>query len=344
MKIVVLTKNYGLGFTGATTSTYKLIQKWQTSGIDVEVIALNVRGKVNKNVVIRPFKEALASCFFGKKKHDDEIGYSDDHLGWLLRLVGIKYIHTYHGNWPGAAKISIPMFFKSVFFIPMYLLTFALSEGVGTVSEVATSFIRFGQNNIFVARNGVDVEAVPIKSGKDFSGLNTLKILMVGNVDSRKFGDAVNLWEKFVGEVDEQKISVSVYGKTLNKELMSELTKTGLVSEMGFHNKIPYEEFDLFVSVSKSENLSIAETEAIVSGVPVLAYDVGGTDELVKEGLTGWLFEVGDLNGMYNTISLIKRANNLFFDNTSVIRNFSWDLTAAIYLENFEKIRQGECN
>lgn len=57
--------------------------------------------------------------------------------------------------------------------------------------------------------------------------------------------------------------------------------------------------FDLFINVSSSEGLPVSIMEALSFGIPCIATDVGGTSEIVIEGLTGNLlnceFEVEDL-------------------------------------------------
>ena len=53
--------------------------------------------------------------------------------------------------------------------------------------------------------------------------------------------------------------------------------------------------FDVFVLPSLSEGISNTLLEAMASGVPALATSVGGNPELVLEGLTGRLFQPGDV-------------------------------------------------
>ncbi len=55
---------------------------------------------------------------------------------------------------------------------------------------------------------------------------------------------------------------------------------------------------DLAVSVSESESLSASALEALAFGVPVLASRVGGTEEIVTDGETGWLFEACDMRAL----------------------------------------------
>ena len=48
---------------------------------------------------------------------------------------------------------------------------------------------------------------------------------------------------------------------------------------------------DLFINVSESEGLPLSIMEASSFGIPVLATDVGGTKEIVENGINGWLIQ-----------------------------------------------------
>jgi len=60
--------------------------------------------------------------------------------------------------------------------------------------------------------------------------------------------------------------------------------------------------FDSFVLPSKSEGLSISILEALSSGIPVIASNVGGNPELIKPNKTGLLFESENLSDLQNRI------------------------------------------
>jgi L-malate glycosyltransferase len=55
---------------------------------------------------------------------------------------------------------------------------------------------------------------------------------------------------------------------------------------------------DLMIMPSEMESFGLAALEAMACGVPAIATRVGGVSELIDDGITGRLFEVGDVEGM----------------------------------------------
>jgi N-acetyl-alpha-D-glucosaminyl L-malate synthase BshA len=64
---------------------------------------------------------------------------------------------------------------------------------------------------------------------------------------------------------------------------------------------------DLMIMPSEMESFGLAALEAMACGVPAIATRVGGVSELIDDGVTGRLFEVGDIEGMSGAaIALLK--------------------------------------
>jgi N-acetyl-alpha-D-glucosaminyl L-malate synthase BshA len=55
---------------------------------------------------------------------------------------------------------------------------------------------------------------------------------------------------------------------------------------------------DCFLLPSESESFGLSALEALACGVPVVASDVGGLPEVVRDGITGALRQPGDVEGM----------------------------------------------
>jgi len=63
-----------------------------------------------------------------------------------------------------------------------------------------------------------------------------------------------------------------------------------------------YASADLFVLPSKTETLGLVLLEAMASGCPVVACRAGGVPDAVHDGVTGFLFEPADPQGLVNTV------------------------------------------
>jgi glycosyltransferase involved in cell wall biosynthesis len=72
-----------------------------------------------------------------------------------------------------------------------------------------------------------------------------------------------------------------------------------------------YNASDIFVLPSLMEGHSVALLEAMRTGLPIVASDVGGNKESVTDGINGYLFETADSSDLANKIQSILRDPNL---------------------------------
>ncbi len=73
---------------------------------------------------------------------------------------------------------------------------------------------------------------------------------------------------------------------------------------------------DVFMMPSEAESFGLAALEALACGVPVVATRVGGLPELLTDGVTGFLHDVGDVDGMSRSVVKL-------LQNDDVRRQFS---------------------
>ncbi len=86
-------------------------------------------------------------------------------------------------------------------------------------------------------------------------------------------------------------------------EAEDEVRRHGLEARVQFLGKIDnvaplLASADLFLLPSSSESFGLSALEALASGVPVVGTNAGGMPEVVRNGETGFLCPVGDVDGM----------------------------------------------
>jgi glycosyltransferase involved in cell wall biosynthesis len=74
------------------------------------------------------------------------------------------------------------------------------------------------------------------------------------------------------------------------------------------HLALYYNAADVFVSTALADNLPNTVMESIACGTPVVAFDVGGCGDLVREGQSGFLVPPGDVGVLADRISRALKA------------------------------------
>ncbi len=69
---------------------------------------------------------------------------------------------------------------------------------------------------------------------------------------------------------------------------------------------------DLFILPSEKESFGLAALEAMACGVPVISSNTGGLPEVNKEGVSGYLSDIGDIDDMVdNALSILSSESEL---------------------------------
>jgi len=131
--------------------------------------------------------------------------------------------------------------------------------------------------------------------------------------------------------------------------LAEELGIQGLVHFLGARGDIPdlMAAADVFVLSSIREGFSLVVAEAHAAGLPVVATNVGGIGEIVRDGLSGYLVEPRDPSRMAEVIvDLLADAKNArrmgAVGRDWVRQHFSIDRCAARYEELYQVVLEHE--
>ncbi len=168
---------------------------------------------------------------------------------------------------------------------------------------------------IYKIYNFIDRSKFKIKDKTYFPFLDRNKkiIMHISNFRAvKRVTDVVRVFKKISDKMDAQLIMVG--------EGPEKVSSVGVARQLGILNKIKYignyqniEELlphaDLVLQPSEHESFGMVALEAMACGVPVIATKSGGIQEVIEDGETGFLCEVGDIETMADW------AIQILFDN-----------------------------
>lgn len=132
----------------------------------------------------------------------------------------------------------------------------------------------------------------------------------------------------------------------LEGEIRSRIKKKGLTDRIKTFRSLPFKKMQALVATSDLalfhsywEGFGLTVGEALSSGTPVVATDVGGAPEMVKEGW-GRLVKVGDVEGQAReVIELLGRGDLEVMGKQGrehIMEHFSWDTVSRLTSELYE--------
>lgn len=136
---------------------------------------------------------------------------------------------------------------------------------------------------------------------------------------------------------------------TYMRHLRSLLKSRGIVEYVIFHglargSSVPryFKSADICVFPSKYEGFGITVLEAMASGIPVIASDIGSFREIVSDGKDGVLFKSGDAGALsrailtlYKDSSLRKKLSQTALET---VKKYSWEAVAAEYVSLYRTL------
>jgi len=194
-------------------------------------------------------------------------------------------------------------------YLPVTRFGIERSDAVTAVSDYlkrVTIEVFQPRKEILVVPNFVDAERwKPRGEGRPMRcfGVDGAKLVLhVSNFRPvKRVLDVVEVFDRLRRRVPARLVMI---GDGPDRPAAEELCRTrGLQEQVTFLGNMPALEevtpqADLYVLPSDSESFGLSALEAQACGVPVLGYRAGGLPEVVEDGETGFLREVGDVEGL----------------------------------------------
>ena len=223
----------------------------------------------------------------------------------MLRETGhdIKVLTTLHGT-------DITIVGQDPSFHPITKFSIERSTGLSAVSRYLRdeTFNAFGLTacRIEVIPNFVEPEVYdrsrhPSVIGGAIDGARRV-LMHVSNFRAvKRVRDIVNIYARVAREIPSVLVMVGDGPDRVLAE--EEARRLGVAQSVFFLGKLDavaplLAGADLFLLPSQSESFGLSALEALACGVPVVASDVGGLPEVVRDGETGALRAVGDVDAM----------------------------------------------
>lgn len=266
--------------------------------------------------------------------------------------IYIPVVTTLHGT-------DITLVGKDRTFKPVVTFSINKSDGVTAVSEHLRNdtydFFEI-ENDIRVIPNFIDLNRFNLKPKDHFKKAiapNGEKIIIhTSNFRKvKRTADVIRIFAKIVEKIPAKLLMVGDgVERSQCEQLARDLNVCDEVRFLGKQDAI--EEIlsvsDLFLMPSESESFGLAALEAMACKVPVVSSNAGGLPELNVDGETGFLKNVGDVDGMAEkAIYILEDEERLkTFKENALARAKKFDLANILpvyenyYLEVLEKVKE----
>lgn len=266
--------------------------------------------------------------------------------GWAGKLLRKPLITTLRGE--DVTRVKKSLLSKWALVTCLWL-----SDAVVTVSEAMAQTLRSGfpryANKVHFIPNGVESSLLSLKRSTG-SRVDRFRILTIGSLIPRKGIDTIIRSIAEVAEAAEVQLTVIGSGRLEDhlRRLAAELGVAERVEMIGAVAPSQIGHYlnaaDVFILASHSEGRPNVVLEAMAAGVPVIATDIDGIRELVRDGRNGLLFHPNDHRGLCRQIRRLLESNDEREKISAAGRRFivdsglTWENTGRCYEEIYRRL------
>jgi glycosyltransferase involved in cell wall biosynthesis len=203
-------------------------------------------------------------------------------------ILGHWLIYNLNKSYPNLFKFLLKSFLTTPFYWPVIRNVDIFMPRTNWCAQSLIKHYHVDKTRIIVTPGSLDLSIW--EPNEAIKGKEPLKLLFVGNDFERKGGDfLIQLYTTWLQE-DFELVIVS-NDKHLPSRGMPDGIKWVNGITHGQLNKLIdiYRSADIFVYPTKKDQLGLVLLEAAAMGLPIVASDVGGISDIVKDGLNGFL-------------------------------------------------------
>jgi len=375
MKILHIIERFYPIIGGTEMQALQLIQKLKARGVNIEVLTRNIGSSLSSSEVVKGIfvsrvgpiglsgglnkvKFAWNVYKFVKKNDSDIL-----HVHSIYSLFGISCILT---GKKVIGKITNSIGTREQNKLAKILKCFILKKinkivAVSNQTKLEMEKIGFSNSQLFFIPNGVDIDQFKrlnnfektILRKKLNLPLTKLIATFSGRLVKQKGLDVLlKAINEVIKEFPDFHLIISGAGELQDnseenvlKQFVSENNLGTSVTFIGnVYNWVDYlNASDFFFFPSRWEGLPNALLEAAACGLPIIASNIGGNVDIIKDSYNGLLFESENSKELAEKIIYLIKNKNLqqeLGDNArkTVIKNFSFEFITKKYLEIYSSL------
>ena len=328
-----LDNGYDVDIVCSVVSDKLDILKKKLVDLPVNIFVVDLARSPFKLSNVRGFRQIK---YFLSKNYYDIIMTNEPVMGVFTRLAAKKYrkkgtkvLYTAHGFhfFKGAPKLNWLIFY------PIEKLLSYFTDALITINK--EDFDRAkrkfkAKTTYYVNGIGIDVNKFSRndknrKKKREELGLadDDIMLFSVAELTKRK-NLAVAI--KALSEVKNNKVKFFVRGEGELKDYLIDLIKQLNIRDkvclLGYGKDIPEmcDAADIFIFPSLQEGLPVALMEAMASGLPILCSNIRGNEDLIEDGIGGFLYDKYDYKGFADGID--KLSSNSKFREEIIQNNY----------------------
>jgi glycosyltransferase involved in cell wall biosynthesis len=99
-------------------------------------------------------------------------------------------------------------------------------------------------------------------------------------------------------------------------------------------------DFDIFLNTTNVDNTPVSVMEAMALGMVVVSTNAGGVPYLIEDAENGYLYDVGDLEGLINTMRSVLQLDNgeLSLNARKKAESWDWEIVKEQWKELFDEL------